>query len=152
MSTTGGDKLMESIRESKARAAQIEATVIEVGFRDTRIATLAAQHEFGGRNVPERPAFRAGVARLDGVIAEQQGGWSGLPDDDDIVELARGMADTIRDSYENFHGKPLSRRQQQRKEGTPGAGRQLVGSEGPKMIGHIGAWVNGNKVDGGDTP
>ena len=142
---------MRSIMESKAKGAELEATVIEVGIKDQerRIAPLAMQLEFGNvrTRLPERPAFRAGVERLPGVIQEHQATWSGMPTQEQLAALAVDMRDTIRESYLNFHGLPLSERQRERKEGTPGAGKQLIGHEGPKLVEHIGSWVNDNKVD-----
>ena len=148
MSVTGGENLKRYLRETKARAAQLENTVIEVGFKDRKIATLAMGHEFGipQAGLPERPAFRVGVERLPDVICEHQAQWRGLPTDEQIVELAIAMRDVIRQSYSEFEGTPLSERQKERKAGTPFADTQLTGAEGPKMIEHIGAWVNGVQV------
>ena len=70
MSTTGCENLSRHIREAKA---QPQETLIEVGFKDRRIAPLAHLHEFGGRYVPERPAFRAGARRAEEVWAEHMG-------------------------------------------------------------------------------
>ena len=145
MSVTGGENLKRFIRE--ARATPDEVTV-EIGFKDPKIAPLAQAHEFGiGRvNLPERPAFRAGIARLPDVIAEQQAGWAGAPTHEHLVALALAMHQVIKRSYLEFHGAPLSERQKERKEGTPAAGTQLQGVEGPKLIEHLGAWVDGEKV------
>ena len=145
MSTTGGENLSRHIREAKANAGE---TLVEVGFKDPQIAPLAVAHEFGIArvNLPERPAFRAGVARLPDVIAGQQAGWTGAPTHEQLVDLALAILDTIKTSYLEFHGAPLSERQRERKEGTPAAGTQLQGVEGPRLIEHLGAWVNDDKV------
>ena len=56
------------------------------------------------------------------------------------------VREVVKSSYLDFHGEELSERQKTRKEGTEGEGRQLVGGEGPKLIEHIEARLDGVKV------
>ncbi len=145
MSVTGGANLRRFIREAKAQPAE---AIIEVGFKDRRIAPLAHLHEFGSRYVPERPAFRAGARRAEEVWTELTGKFrSPGPTHEQWVEIAIALRDVIRESYMNFHGQPLSERQRQRKEGTPFQDDQLIGHEGPKLVSHIHAYVNSEQVD-----
>ena len=44
---------------------------------------------------------------------------------------------------------PVSKRTAERKAGTKGEGKPLVGRRGPRMISRIRAWVNGVEVGGG---
>ena len=143
MSTTGGERLKESIRQAKA----VKDHVIEIGFKDPRIAPLAAHLEFGGGNLPERPAFRAATRRAESVWSAHTAKFrSPGPTKEQLDEAARDLRETYQDSYRNFTGAPLSRRQQERKEGTPGAGRLLVGHEGEKLISHLKAFVDDEEV------
>ena len=64
----------------------------------------------------------------------------------EAVKVALAARDILKRSYETFAGPGLSERQAARKAGTPGAGRELVGSEGPKLIGHLEARVNGRTL------
>ena len=140
MSTTGGGNLKREL--AKARAAQPEVQV-DVGFKGP-VASLAAAHEFGSpRNaLPERPAFRASLGDLVNIVTESK-----ATTPDEIAETAMQMADVVKTSYLTFHGKPLGETQIRRKAGTPAAGTQLQGVEGPKLIEHIGAWVDDEQVD-----
>ena len=66
---------------------------------------------------------------------------------DALRELAIVGRDALKQGYLDFHGAPLSERQRRRKKGTKYVDDQLVGAEGPKMIEHIHAYVNGVQVD-----
>ena len=149
MSTTGGANLMRHIREAKAQSGE---TVVEVGFKGP-VATLAAQHEWGNprARLPERPAFRRGLRQAEPELQEWLLHLGRVPTDEDKQEFALMLLDRIKQGYLEFEGQPLSERQQQRKIGTPGQGRQLVGSEGPKLIEHLTACVNEVLVGGGRT-
>lgn len=154
---TGGAKWNKFKREAKRTAER--PPVIEVGFKGRHIAALAAGHEYGipSANVPERPAFRLGVDRMRKVVLDRivemkradaraaRGAVFGLTQvqAEEIAILAR---DVLRDAYHDFHGQPLSEKQKARKAGTPYADDQLVGSEGPKLINHIKAFVGGREV------
>ena len=137
--TTGGEGLRRHLREARANAGE---TVIDVGFKGN-VATLAAQHEFGNprARLPERPAFRASLGDLVNIIDESK-----ATTPEEIEETAVLMRDAVKTSYLNFHGAPLSERQQERKAGTKYAQQQLVGAEGPKLVEHIGAWVDDEKI------
>ena len=144
-------------REVKAR--RVSLPLIEVGFKDRRIAALAATHEFGleaadGRvKLPERPAFRNSLPEVQKAmrdellrIAKATSPFPGYTDADwkRIAEVGR---DALRRGYEKGdHGEPLSERQEARKRGTAGEGKQLVGSRGPRLVAHIHAWVDGKIV------
>ena len=69
-----------------------------------------------------------------------------IPNLADIKAIAIKARDTIRQAYLDFHGAPLSERQRERKAGTPYADDQLIGAEGPKLIGHIHAYVDGQQL------
>ena len=148
MSTTGGHRLKASLRQARAQHGE---TMIEVGFKDRRIAPLALVHEFGlrgrdgGVKLPERPAFRQAVRDLEATVREYDRFSGGLTHEK-AVELAVLMRDALKRAYLQFEGVPLSERQKARKAGTPYADEELVGAEGPKLIEHIGAWVNGERV------
>ena len=61
----------------------------------------------------------------------------------DYEQVAIVARDALIAGYLAFKGEPLSERQEQRKAGTLGAGKQLVDSRGPRLIEHIHAWVDG---------
>ena len=154
---TGGGKLKKFLTDAKQ--AQRNIPTVEVGFGDVRVGVLAAQLEFGNpqTNLPERPAFRLGMGRMRDAVMPRvvemkraqaragKGAVFGFSEAQarEIAILAR---DTLRQSYRDFHGAELSERQKARKAGTQYADDQLVGSEGPKLIGHIHGYVNGNEV------
>ena len=138
MSTTGGSNLSRHIRQAKAQAGE---TIVDIGFKGN-VSTLAAQHEFGNRSLPERPAMRASTRDLEDIVVQSK-----ATSHDEIVEAGVLMRDAMRNSYLNFHGAPLSERQRERKAGTKGEGRQLVGAEGPKLIEHIHVYLNDEQVD-----
>ena len=142
----GGAKLRKFLRNA-AKSSRAPQPIAEAGFVEPHIAGLAARLEFGDSRsgLPERAAFRAAtpdaLAAGSRIVAESLG--SRVRDgvfavaDADAQRAADAMAGTIRKGYETFHGAPTSERQVKRKEGSPGAGRQLVGHEGPKLIRHI---------------
>ena len=154
---TGGDKYRKFMREAKRALGS--PTVIEVGFKERRIAVLAAQLEFGNpkTKLPERPAFRLGIDSIAKVVGKRiaemkredlrakRGAVFGLTRDQ-AVEIAILARDTLRQAYHDFHGAPLSERQKARKAGTQYADEQLVGAEGPRLISHIRAYVNDAEV------
>ena len=150
----GGKKLARFLSNTKRAARAFP--VIEVGFLDRHIAVLAGRLEFGdpNANLPERPAFRQGIADLERALS---GLWKDATSGKDwrrgigvteaeAVKVALAARDILKRSYETFAGPGLSERQERRKQGTAGAGRELVGSEGPKMIEHLEARVNGRIV------
>ena len=153
----GGQKLKRLAREMKAR--RVDLPLIEVGFKDRRIAALAATHEFGledadGRvKVPERPAFRSGIDAMQLAasrelkrIAKAQRPFMGFTQAD-AVSIGRVALESMLESYRTFEGEPLSERQEARKAGTPGAGRQLIGHRGERMLDHLGLWIDGRRVE-----
>ena len=121
---------------------------IEVGFFDPFLATLAFRLEFGDPDarLPERPAFRLGLEDAHKAVrAKTLQVWrrdKGITERG-AAEIAIAARDTIRQAYLDFHGSPLSERQVERKGGSDD---QLVGAEGPKLINHIVAVVDGKQV------
>ena len=158
--TTGGRKLQNYAKKTRKKVAKVSGTSLTVGFHDPRISALAATHEFGlrgadgSRRLPERPAFRTGLktARRDWLAAAAAAGkelssprtTSANSASAALRAGAVAVRDTVRESYETFHGEPLGERQRARKADTPGEGRQLVGHRGPKLIEHIEAKKGGD--------
>ena len=152
--TTGGSNLKRVLRESKRNVAR-GWPVIEVGFLDARIGVLAVGLEYGNpnTNLPERPAFRQGVADLERqlpaivlkVLKTSNPARDGIGGMTQAQAAAIGLAarDVLRQSYEGFEGPGLSERQARRKAGTAGAGQELIGHAGPKLIGHLEVAVDG---------
>ena len=142
----GGAKLRKFLRNA-AKSNRAPQPIAEAGFLSPHIAGLAARLEFGDArtDLPERPAFR--TAKADAfaagsrIVAKALGARvrDGVfaVDETHAKAAADAMAGEIRKSYSTFNGAPMSERQVKRKAGTPGAGRQLVGHEGPKLIRHI---------------
>ena len=151
---TGGQDLKRFLSNSK-RAASTDYA-IEVGFLDRRISILAGRLEFGHpeTNLPERPAFRQGVADLERAIPKLTTDIMKAKDlragitwtKADAATLGLAARDILRQSYETFEGPGLSERQQRRKAGTAGEGRELIGSKGPRLIGHLEVRVDGVEV------
>ena len=116
-------------------------------FVEPHVAGLAARLEFGDArtDLPERPAFRTAApdafAAGSRIVAKSLGARvrDGVfaVDEADAQRAADAMADEIRASYRSANFAPLSARQEARKRGTPGAGKELIGHEGPKLIRHI---------------
>ncbi|MCY3764507.1 MAG: hypothetical protein OXH06_03655 [Gemmatimonadetes bacterium] len=149
---TGGSAIERLLRQIKRSARQPK---IEVGFFDTRMNVLAAQLEFGNpsTNLLERPAFRLSSQLLQSKVSryiEQmlhgryKEGYS--ISESDAVKIAILSRDTLRQAYHDFHGAPLSERQQAREARKAYADEQLIGAEGPKLIEHIKAYVNDKEV------
>ena len=143
---TGGKKLKRFLANAK-RTARGPAPVIVAGFTDPHIASLAARLEFGDprANLPERPAFRqssddalaAGRAVLVKALKRQARAGDFAIDNAVAEEAADAMAEELRFGYARYSGPGLSERQRKRKVGTPGAGHELVGHEGPRLINRI---------------
>ena len=142
----GGANLRKFLRNA-ARSKSAPQASAEAGFLEPHIAGLAARLEFGDprTDLPERPAFRhakpdafaAGSRIVAKALSARVRDGVFMVDDAHAQRAADAMADEIRKSYSTFHGAPTSERQVARKAGTPGAGRQLVGHEGPRLIAHI---------------
>ena len=149
---TGGDKLKRFIRDKKREIGRSRSFNIEVGFRDERIAPLAAQLEFGNprTNLPARPAFRNALPDIaktaHEVAAVEIRRNRGTLDHQGAVRIALAARDALRESYLRFEGPGLSEQQEARKRGTRGAGKELIGTRGPKLVEHISAWVDGEEV------
>ena len=148
-----GGKAWKRFTTNTHRAARTTEPVVEVGFLDRRISILAGRLEFGdpASDLPERPAFRQGVEDLKRAFPAL---WTKtmrakdltkgvVVDEQDLVAVGLAARDILRRSYETFTGPGLSERQEKRKRGTVGEGRELVGHEGPKLIGHLEVRVNG---------
>ncbi|MCY4396349.1 MAG: hypothetical protein OXC10_14570 [Rhodospirillaceae bacterium] len=151
----GGKKFKRKMADLRTRAAALDGTVAEIGFHEPHVAAIARLHEYGskgegGAPLPERPAFRAALPAMGkamtGAIAAEGGKGKGAPSKAVIEAGARGAKAALVRSYEHAPGPPVGEQQEARKAGTPGAGRLLIGAEGPALIGHISA-----KVDGGDV-
>ena len=142
----GGGNLKRFLQNAKKSSSTKQASA-EAGFLEPHVARLAARLEFGDvrSSLPERPAFRlakadagkAGARVVAKALSARVREGVFVVDEAHARAAADAMADKIADSYRRFHGAPTSERQEARKAGTPGAGRQLVGHEGEKLIGHI---------------
>ena len=142
----GGAKLRKFLRNA-AKSSRAPQAGAEAGFVEPHIAGLAARLEFGDprTDLPERPAFRAsripagkaGAEIVRKALSARVTEGVFIVDEAHAKAAAEAMAETIKDSYRTFHGPGLSERQAERKRGTPGAGRELVGHRGERLIGHI---------------
>ena len=146
--TKGGRKAQRWAKRAKASLQHNRGEVVSAGFHERRISTLASQLEHGNpsTNLPERPAFREGVpdAQEAGAKVVRKGLASrGAKSGNYAVRgkiahaAAEAMAEALRTSYRNFRGPGLSDLQAARKRGSPGAGRELVGHRGERLIEHI---------------
>ena len=154
---SGGEKLAAFAREVANNRRALSGTKIEVGFFDPLMARLAATHEFGQRDsdggpkVPPRPAFRDALPRLRSEFRQSARrnleGRRGLVTRSAVEAAAKAALGAIVESYRNAPGPEVGAAQQARKAGTPGEGRKLVGTRGEKLIGHLQARVNGEKLD-----
>ena len=154
--TRGGKKLLRKIRDLKRETRKVDGVSAEAGFPRGIPASLAVQHEFGNpaTKLPERPAFRAALAmvRAEFRKATLRERPIGLPPDARAIKAGAVAAATeLRRGYLEFEGAPLSAAVRERKAGTPGEGRQLVGEKRPKLITKITAWVNRRRVDMGGS-
>ena len=157
---TGGELLKRFAAKVRRNRQQLSGTKVEVGFFGPQISTLAALHEFGQRDkaggpkVPPRPAFRAAVPALRSEFRQslREGvrdgleGQRGLITREQISKAALAALGAIRESYFAAPGPEVGERQAARKKGTAGEGRKLVGTEGPKLIDHLEAKINGEKL------
>ena len=151
---TGGRALAKFMRATKR--AKSKQPVVAVGFHDPIVGRLASRLEFGdpNANLPERPAFRQGIGdlkrTLPKVVRRAVGGtdWRKgiVVADTAVVEVGVEARDTLKASYHTFVGPGLSEAQAARKEGTPGEGKELIGSEGPKLIERIQARIGGKEI------
>ena len=151
----GGQKLKRYLADLGRNRHKLKDTKAEIGFFGPQIASLAFLHELGrrgrdGTKVPARPAF--GAAREDvrqefrealrGEVERKRGFVSR-----DAVEVAaRAGLRAVRESYMSAPGPPVGERQAARKKGTPGEGKLLVGTEGPKLAKRLEARINGQKI------
>ena len=146
MPVRGGDKAQAYFRRVRAEMSGAPKSAT-VGFHDREIAPLAGQLEYSNpsTNLPERPAFRNAVddiRKAGRKMVRRTVDKSGIVSQSDAARIAREQRDVLQDSYEGFHGAALSERQIARK----GHDQPLVGHEGPKLIGRIGARVDGREV------
>ena len=101
MTTTGGDRLKESIRKGKAMAS-IQG--VEIGFfsdseypeQGTPVAAIANANEFGTASIPERPFMRRAIRNSEEDVRELIAGnidtVAGKPD----LALAERLGETVR--------------------------------------------------------
>ena len=97
-------------------------------------------------NLPERPAFRVGVRDIEEKLRAKLKALKRVPTKADARKVATWARDRLRGAYLRYHGPGLSERQRRRKEGTGYADDELVGAQGPKLVGHIHAYVDGEEV------
>ena len=150
VTTKGGARLRAHMKAQRAKARALHNAEVAIGYKGD-VARLAAMHEYGSGDIPERPVIRL-AARPDGSmtrgVRETVKSGKGLPGKGDLSHAAlEGLAGLVR-AYAAAHGrvKPVGATQQARKAGTPGAGKPLVGVKGPRMIEHASAWVDGSEV------
>ena len=146
MPVRGGDRILAHLRKLQQIPDEIEG---RVGFRGRQIASLAETHEFGSpkARIPERPAFRAGIRRAEETVkVEMRKTRAEDLTPDRVGEVMVQARDIVRNEYLHHDSVPLSERQTRRKRGTSGAGRQLVGTKGPRLANHLKAFVDGNEV------
>ena len=145
----GGKRWARFLKASKR--AKGKQPAVTVGFHERHVAQLAGQLEFGNprTGLPERPAFRSGVETLKrtlpGVVRDAVGGHDfrkGITvSQSAVVEVGTEARDTLKAAYLGFDGPGVGPAQAARKRGTPGEGRELVGSAGPKLISRIEARI-----------
>ena len=145
MPVRGGERLKRHIAQQR-RKAQTAPKVTSVGFHDAT-GPLAKRLEFGSPTdrLPERPAFRralSAAAKAHSAVLEQAGELT----HEAAARAGKASEQEIRSSYLNFRGPGLSKVQEERKRGTAGAGKELIGHRGPKLIEHIETFVDGLKV------
>ena len=150
--TRGGHRLRAFMERSKGNVEALRAARITVGFHDPRAAALAAVHEFGKGRLPERPAFRVSLpdvrkalsSTTRGELLGSGGGGAFKLTRGGAMRIGEAGADALRAGYLRFAGSggpPVGAHQRARKAGTAGAGKVLVGTEGPKLINHISSRV-----------
>ena len=112
------------------------------------MAVLAVRLEYGdpSTNLPERPAFRIGVREVENMVRTMARKLGAPMTHDKAQRIAIAARDRLRRAYLSYHGPGLSERQRRRKAGTRYADDELIGREGPKLIGHIHGYVNGERV------
>ena len=154
----GGDLLKRFAAKVRRNRQQLSGTKVEVGFFGPQISTLAALHEFGQRDAdggpksPPRPAFRAALPKLrsefrQSVRRNVEAESGVLITRAAVQEAAKAALHAIVESYRDAPGPQVGPAQQARKAGTLGEGRKLVGTRGEKLISHLQARVNGEKVN-----
>ena len=157
MGVKGGQKLRRFIKQARRQAARTQGTTTTIGFHNPKIARLAATHELGlrdaegKRKLPARPAFGRSLEELRtayrNTLRREARGSLGMVTLPMLENAARAGVEAVRASYEaGAPGPPLGPRQAARKKGTVGAGKLLIGTEGPKLATHLTAEVGGSKV------
>lgn len=126
---------------------ELAGATVAVGFiRDPLAARVAAELEFGSHALPERPAMRQSQREVTDAIRDVlPEGLRTLPAPAVLQEVADVAAEAMRKSYiksgQSGALAPVSAKRAERKAGTPGVGRVLVGTRGPKLIERIRAEV-----------
>ena len=148
---TGGHRLNRYVRQQEREARR--QPHVEVGYFDKRISILAANLEFGNprTSLPERPAFRYAIDQLpkvlQPVLRQELKRTKMIVTPDLAKRLAVIARDTIKQIYMDFHSPAgLSERQKARKKGSPYEHDELIGAQGPRLIEHITAYVDGQQV------
>ena len=149
---TGGKKLAAFLKNSKREQRKIigKPVVISIGFLDAVIAALAATHEFGLGNNPERPAFRVGIERMKSglvhfIVSNRLiDSRKMVVNESAALRIATWCVGVVKESYHAFTTPAEGERQLARKGGRSDP---LVGASGPKLISHLAAAINGQRVD-----
>ena len=155
MGVKGGAKLAKYVRQVQRQAAKVQGVKTEIGFFG-QVAPLAYAHEYGRRDkagarvVPARPAFAQSLPELRkryrDTLRQELEGKRGMVTVEALERAADAALGAVRESYQNAPGPELGESQQARKAGTPGEGRKLIGTRGPKMIDHLEARVERRRV------
>ena len=157
MAIRGGKKLAAFFKRARRQAKRTQGIKTEIGFLEPRMATLAATHELGQRDkdgsskMPPRPAFGAALRDLRQAyrttLRKRAGGSIEGVTMGMLGSAAKAGAAAVKASYERgAPGRPVGPGQAARKAGTPGEGKLLVGTEGPKLAEHVRAEVDGRPV------
>ena len=115
----GGIKLIRYLRQKRRQVERVVSQrTFDVGFNDPSISGLAAIHEFGKGDIPERPAFRASKPAVRSSVqlhARRIGRTVARPESrsDQIESAIQGTAkaaeDAIKASYLRFRGYTAER-------------------------------------------
>ena len=146
----GGGKAQAFLDRSRRNMKDLSATKLEVGFFDPRSAAIAQIFEYGLGDQRERPAMRASRPEFEKAVRKalkvalkssaRQGAFRlSIPAAQRVADWgAKAMREGYR-AYSYQSSPPLGPIQISRKRGTEGAGRQLVGVKGERLIG----WIEG---------
>ena len=120
--------------------------MVQVGYLDRSVAGIAHMHETGAGRLPKRPAFALALEDMKAAVRKEvkrqlssgrrrAGNYTLNAERVGQVATAALQASYIARSKQL---QPVSAQRARAKAGTPGAGRPLIGTKGPKMIRKIG--------------